>query len=81
MQCDRLSCHFPSFFDSLVTTGGADHAVFQWRFHPQGNAPSGPYASDDQEVRYLLRFLCVCMCVCVFSPFIYSIAGFSNSFL
>eukprot|EP00051_Salpingoeca_urceolata_P007134 m.94665 g.94665 ORF g.94665 m.94665 type:complete len:1961 (-) comp15130_c0_seq1:316-6198(-) len=39
-------CHDKS---RVLTTGGADHAVFQWRFHPHGHEESMGYDSLEQS--------------------------------
>jgi hypothetical protein len=42
-------------FIRLITTGGADNAVFQWRLFPNGGQPAGDIPSDDEDVRLSTR--------------------------
>jgi len=39
------NCRFSVDKSRVITTGGADHAIFQWRFMPEGITQNG----DDQH--------------------------------
>jgi hypothetical protein len=34
----------------LITIGGADNSVFQWRFYPEGGQAPADLPSDDEDV-------------------------------
>ncbi len=43
----------PANADSVLTTGGADRSIFQWRYHADGAQPdvASGYQSHEEQVR------------------------------
>lgn len=43
----------------VISTGGADHAVFQWRFLPDGSTDSSDLPDPQSGMKFVTGVVCI----------------------